>query len=312
MSRRGPRPVADRLRRLLIILPWLTERGEASVAEMIELFDVTESELIRDLELAAVCGLPPFIDEMIDVYIDEGIVYAGVPRIFDRPFRLTAPEGFALLAGARAALNLPGANADSALSRAVAKLEAELGRGGLVVEQHSPPLTDALVDAAQRSEQVVIRYWGANADQPTERTITPRAVFQDRGFWYVQADDQLRNDERVFRIDRIESLTPTGETTAPRLVAVPDSPQWFADSDLPIAVLRVTVEAERLLDQYPIESRQELDDGRTELRLRITSADWLAGVLVWLGPRVEVVEPTEWQDLAAVSATEMLRRYGEV
>jgi len=312
MIRRGPRPVAERLRRLLIILPWITERGEASVAEMTELFDVTESELIRDLELAAVCGLPPFVDEMIDVYIDEGVVYAGVPRIFDRPFRLTAPEGFALLAGARAALTLPGADPESALSRAVGKLEAALGRGGLVVDQHAPPHTDALVNAAQRSEQVVIRHWGANADQATERTITPRVVFQDRGFWYVQADDHLRSDERVFRIDRIESLTPTGVISPRRPVAVPDSPQWFADSDLPLAVLRVSPEAERLLDQYPIESRHELDDGRIELRLRITSPAWLAGVLIWLGDRAELAEPAEWIELATTTATVMLRRYTSV
>ena len=32
--RRGPRPTGDRLRRLLVMLPWLMERGEVPVAEM--------------------------------------------------------------------------------------------------------------------------------------------------------------------------------------------------------------------------------------------------------------------------------------
>ena len=56
------------------------------------------------------CGLPPFVDEMIDVFIDEGIVVVGVPRLFTRPLRLTAPEAFALLAAGRAAMELPGAD----------------------------------------------------------------------------------------------------------------------------------------------------------------------------------------------------------
>ena len=56
------------------------------------------------------CGLPPFVDEMIDVFIDDEMVYVGVPRLFTKPLRLTAPEGFALLTAGRAAMQLPGAD----------------------------------------------------------------------------------------------------------------------------------------------------------------------------------------------------------
>ena len=65
--------------------------------------------MAHDLELAAMCGLPPFVDEMIDVFIDDDTVFVGVPRLFTRPLRLTAPEGFALVAAGRAAMQLPGA-----------------------------------------------------------------------------------------------------------------------------------------------------------------------------------------------------------
>ena len=116
---RGPRPVGERLRRLLVMLPWLMERGSAPVAEMAEHFQLDEADLVRDLELAAMCGLPPFVDEMIDVFIDEGTVHAGVPRLFTKPLRLTAPEGFALLIAGRAALTLPGADPAGPLARAL-------------------------------------------------------------------------------------------------------------------------------------------------------------------------------------------------
>ena len=56
-ARRGPRPTGDRLRRLLVMLPWLMERGEVSVAEMCRRFELSEQELVKDLELAAMCGL---------------------------------------------------------------------------------------------------------------------------------------------------------------------------------------------------------------------------------------------------------------
>ena len=91
-TRRGPRPAEERLRRLLVMLPWLMERGEVPVSEAAGRFDLTEAEVAKDLELAAMCGLPPFVDELLDVFIDDGVIWVGVPRLFTRPLRLNAVE----------------------------------------------------------------------------------------------------------------------------------------------------------------------------------------------------------------------------
>ena len=157
-ARRGPRPTSDRLRRLLVMLPWLMERGEVTVEEMCHRFELPEAELVKDLELAAMCGLPPFVDEMVDVFIDEGRVYAGVPRLFTRPLRLTAPEGFALLAAARVAMQLPGADIDGALARALHKLAAVLGDDAVVMETPQPPAAAMVIAAAERNERLHISY----------------------------------------------------------------------------------------------------------------------------------------------------------
>ena len=172
------------------MLPWLMERGEAPVAEMAARFELTEAELIGDLELAALCGLPPFIDEMIDVFIDEGVVFAGLPRLFTRPLRLTAPEGFALLSPGRAAMQLPGADPDGSLARALDKL-AERAR------RRRRGRRRAAAAGNRRSGR------GGRRQRPAERRATgrpvvtrrrsgrsrPRSMFLDRGHWYVIADD---------------------------------------------------------------------------------------------------------------------------
>ena len=92
----GPRNAEDRLRRLLVMLPWLMEVGEVPLSEVARRFNLTEAQVQRDLELVAMCGLPPFVDEMIDVFVDEGTVFVGVPRLFTRSLRLTAPEAVGL------------------------------------------------------------------------------------------------------------------------------------------------------------------------------------------------------------------------
>ena len=130
-GRAGPRPVRERVGRLLVMLPWLMQRGKVAVSEMAATFGLSERELVRDLETASLCGLPPYVDELIDLYVDDGWVHAGVPRVFTRPPRLSAEEGFTLLAAGRAALELPGADPTGPLARAPLVV-AEAGEGAVV------------------------------------------------------------------------------------------------------------------------------------------------------------------------------------
>ncbi len=113
-GKRSERAAESRLSRLLVMLPWLMERREVPLAEVAATFKMTPEEVASELELAAMCGVPPFVDELIDVFIDGETVFVGVPRLFTKPLRLTAPEGFALVTAGRAAMQLPGADPASA------------------------------------------------------------------------------------------------------------------------------------------------------------------------------------------------------
>ena len=312
MIRRGPRGSADRLRRLLVMLPWLMERQDVPVEEMAAQFHLTESELVGDLELAALCGLPPFIDEMVDVWIDEGVVHAGVPRLFTKPLHLTAPEGFALLAAGRAALQLPGADADGSLARALTKLAAVLGDDGVVVDEPQPPATRELMTAIDDNARLAVRYWSAIRDELTERTITPRSIFLDRGNWYVIADDSRSGESRTFRIDRFEHWERTGEIDPPAAGAVPvvaaGGNDWFSDSDVPTVVLRLAPQARWVAERYPVRDERD-EDGSLEVRMAVASDQWLRTLLLRLGPHAEVREPPEWVGLAAEAARDVLAVY---
>ena len=198
-GRVGPRNAQDRLRQLLIMLPWLMEAGEVPLAEVAERFGMTEAQVSKDLELVAMCGLPPYVDEMIDVFVDEGMVYVGVPRLFTRPLRLTAPEGFALLVAARAAMELPGADPDGPLARGLAKLADALGQAGVdteadrtagvVVDLERPPITEQIISAVADGAELAIEYYSPARGAASSRVVVPRHVFAESGNWYLLADD---------------------------------------------------------------------------------------------------------------------------
>jgi proteasome accessory factor C len=319
------RNAPERLQRLLVMLPWLMEVGEAPLAEVARRFDMTEADVERNLELVAMCGLPPFIDEMIDVFVDDGTVFVGVPRLFTRPLRLTAPEGFALLAAGRAAMELPGADPDGPLGRGLAKLATTLDHAGVdsagversasdaagvAFDLDRPAFTDALVELTAQGSQIAIAYFSAGRDELTERTIVPRHVFVDAGRWYVLADDDRSGSRRTFRIDRIERWEPTG-LVVPTDEHVLAPAEFFTDAELPRAVLRLAPAAHWVSEQYPVDDVIELTDpsGWIEVRLAVASDRWLSRLLIRLGPHARVVSPESASAQAGALAATMLARY---
>jgi proteasome accessory factor C len=290
------------------MLPWLMERGEVPLDEMARTFHLTEDQLVKDLELVAMCGLPPFVDELIDVFVDDGMVWAGVPRVFTRPLRLTAPEGFALVAAGRAAAQLPGADPDGALTRALDKVAAALGEPTLDVELAAPAHADVLNDCARRGVVVRLRYWSPSSDTVTERRVAPRTVFTDRGHWYVLADDLDAEAERTFRIDRIEDLHLTDETVPVRDVAPPA--QWFtADEDVATVEIVLSARAAWVAERYPVTSVAPEPGGGVRVVLPVRSERWLARLLLRLGPDARVVAPDAWAGLAVDRARSVLALY---
>lgn len=316
MRRRGPRGAEERLRRLLVMLPWLMERGEVSVAETAAHFGLPDADVVRDLELAAMCGLPPFVDEMIDVFIDDGMIWVGVPRLFTRPLRLNSVEAWELLAAGRAAMQLPGADPDGPLGRGLAKLASALGEddtSGVRVELEQPEIADELARAIESAERLRIDYRSASRDEVTRRAIVPRQLFSDRGEWYVSADDDRSGEVRTFRVDRIEDIEPTGDTGVAPIGQLPTPGEWFTDAEIPRVVVRLAPAAQWIVERYPSDEVGEADaDGWVEARLPVASRRWFVRTMLRLGADAEIVEPavaTAANDDVRAAARRVLARY---
>ena len=203
-------------------------------------------------------------------------------------------------------MQLPGADPDGALARALDKLAAVLGGDdGVVVDVPQPPATAELAAAVNDNARLRVSYWSANRDEATEREITPRSIFLDRGHWYVIADDSRSGESRTFRIDRFESWERTGEIDPPAegaaAIVPPSGDQWFVDSDVPSVVLRLAPQARWAAERYPLRDEHPHGDasGSIVVRMAVANEQWLRTLLLRLGPHAAVLEPVEWHDLAA-------------
>ncbi|MDQ1520018.1 MAG: proteasome accessory factor [Actinomycetota bacterium] len=308
----SPRPIAEHeVQRILALVPWIVAHPGSTKSELAERFAITEEQVDDDLALVLMIGVPPYSPgDYLDVEEDaDGGVTIRLADYFRRPLRLTPNEGLALLAAGRALLSVPGSDPIGPLATALDKLEAALDLPGLVVEVGEPPFLHEVRDAEARHERLSIDYWSAGRDEMTQREIDPLVVFFATGAWYVSAFCHRVGGERMFRVDRIRAVRPTGE----HFEASEDSGEparvFNPHPDDPKVTLRLRPSAAWVPESFPTEGVRERRDGTLDVDLVVSEDAWLERLLLRLGPEAKVVAPTDRQSTAAATAARVLARY---
>jgi proteasome accessory factor C len=319
-SRSVPPKASERLRRLLAVVPYLVRHPGTSVEEATHLFGVSEQDLLADLDLLFVSGLPPYgPGDLIDVDIQDGRIWIGMADYFARPLRLTRAEALAIYVRGAGVAAVPGLDEAPALASALGKLAAGLGPDALgeLPERVETAAAGEEVEtlgelrrAAAEHERLRIEYYAASAAETTAREIDPEEIFFEIGHWYVVAWDHRSDAERLFRADRIRSVTPTGDRFEPRGLRGAGRPLYTAGSDDVAVTLRLGPEARWVAEYYETLRETELDDGRLEVELPAGRLEWVERLLLRLGSDAEVVAPRGLRDRVRELAGRTLERYG--
>lgn len=309
-SKPGPRRAEDRVRGLLAMLPWLMQRQRVRISDMAKQFDMTESDLIQDIEMAAMCGVPPYTPfELTEIYIDEGYIVVGPNKYFEKSLDLTPAEAFGLSLMAAAAEEIPGFTRRKELKSAQKKLRKVFGEDVVDVDVESPEFLSVVSDAATSGKKLRITYWTPAKNAETERVIVVRTVFSERGHWYISADDELSRERRHFRVDRIRSAVPTGESV-PVITEVVTIPEWFSSAEQNTEVIaEVAPNAMWVVETYPCKVLEEHSDGSLRISIVVTSEHWLGRLLLRAGGAVTVIGPENMVAAQERAAKDVLRAY---
>lgn len=308
--RPGPEPVEARLHRLLAIVPWLYQQGSARIDDIAARVGVSADQVVRDLTVASMCGLPPYTSDVLYgfwVDPDEGLVHVINPTLLTDRVRLTARQATAVGVALSALDALPGGRREVS-ERLRAKLDDAVGDVPVRIAVDEPPLLDDVRLAVERHERIRIEYVDLD-DNLTERAVDPHKMFVDRGTAYVLTDDHLRQDQRVFRVDRIVSLVPTGERFEPRRVQPPAGVTWEWMVPAIDVVVRLPPGNDWVLEGYATSASLRDDDGALTVWLEVVSERWLAALLLRCGAGAEVLAPERFVDLPMRSAKAALARY---
>ncbi len=325
----------SRLERILLLVPYCVQHPGVSISELSQRLGAPEKEILEDLNLLFVCGLPDYTPaDLIEVFIEEDQVYIRMADYFARPLRLTRTEAIPLYRKAQALVNLIEGSADG--RSPVRELEplrsglTKLGKALLPQEGGVAELTKRikvqlesgetrwlglLRDAVTERRRVNVEYYTYSRDALTHRSVDPYLVFATLGHWYVSGYCHLAQDKRMFRLDRIKALELTDETfPAPDESAaeLPPTLMYVPGPDDVLVRLRVTRAIAQWLSDpayLPVEQSQEIRGGRVELVFRTSAFEWLEKLLMRLGSDVEIVEPVELADRIHDAAKRILDLY---
>jgi proteasome accessory factor C len=290
--------------------------------EVIEKFDITSEDLLADLSLLSVCGLPPFTPgDLIWADVDGDRIVIEFADYFARPLRLSRWEAVALLVMGRAMAKLPELEEASSLKSALEKLETTVGPDAAEIAAHIAVDLETgegeslavLREAIAESRRVRMIYYSHGRDETTDRVIEPWIVFGAMRAWYVAGRDVGIDEERVFRVDRIKNMEVLDETFDPPLGL--DRTRYergalYTPSDRDTTViLDLAPSAAWVVEVTPNEGAEDLGGGWTRLTLRTGHLAWLERLILQLGDAVKVIVPKSLHAGVRDVAARALARY---
>jgi proteasome accessory factor C len=285
---------ADRATRILSIVPWVAERDGPTIEEICDRFAISRADLVADLDVVFMVGTPPYTpDTLIDVAIEDDRVWIQLGGYFRRPLRLVPGEALSLLTAGRAWMQSSGVDDDGPLGRALDKLESSLGTPAEEsVSVELGPTDQDILETVRRAVQerrtVELDYYSYGKDERTTRRVDPWQVFSREGSWYLLGWCHQADGERLFRLDRIESATPTDDTFDPPARTHHDA-TFSPGPHAPRVTLALTPSASWVIDQFPHDRATVSEDGSSQVILPVTALPWLSRLLLRLGPEAEVV-----------------------
>ncbi len=297
----------DQLPRLLSLVPYLLTRPGARLSEVARTFGVAEEQVLRDLELVYMCGLPGYFPgDLIEVDITaSGRITLSNADPIGRPLRLSPDEALPLIVGLRMLADLPGLYDRAAVDSALAKLESAAGAAATsstaVSVEVEPAGGDPLVletveQALREGRRLHLSYYVPARDETTERDVDPMRLNVVDGWSYLQGWCHRAVAVRLFRIDRITQVRILDLPSDPPPEAQPrdlDAGLFQPGADDIHVVLEVTPAGRWVAEYYPCESVEPLAGGYTRLVIRTPDTRWLRRLALRLGTTGRIVSPVE-------------------
>lgn len=293
--------------RLLGIVTVLLQKGKSTAPELARRFEVSTRTIFRDVEDICKAGIP-----LVSAQGGGGGISIAEGYRLNHS-ALTTEELQSILAGLKSIASVTG---ETKIERLVEKLTP--GRQAVVsmkdcividlASHYKASLSEkiALIRAAIMNDRMIsFDYFSEKGRAP--RVVEPYYIAFKWSSWYMFGYCTERLDFRLFKLNRLWSVTISDRTFHPR--ELPEDGASLDDyfEDAESATVLFDGSAEYLIaEEYGPDSYERLEDGRLKMKLRYTNRKYIVRWLLGFGGAAVVLSPA---DLAAEIQEAVARMY---
>ena len=290
--------------RLLDLVPFLRANPGMNIKEIAAEFKVSVSEIVSDLDLLMVCGLPGYTPlELIDLSTDEGYVTLRDPQNLEYPRNFTIHELLILKIALSALLVDSPPMLHSEIGSLISKLDHQMpnqisSEGILFVPDNILNLRRIGEEALVKNQQVEISYRNDTKDELTNRKISLIREYESEGEYFWDAWCHLANAKRTFNLEKISSAT------------LSMNPSSIGDLSGESAALTVRL---RIRQKSQFFAKHQNILKQTEepeiYEARIYQREWLVREILSAGETATVITPSDLKVQVKKRATQALSQY---
>lgn len=310
---------ADQVSRLLVLAPFVLSHPGVRVDVVAAKFGVTPAQILKDLTILWMCGLPnndggDLIEVDMEAASEGGVVVIDNADYLARPMRFTADEAMGLLVALRAIETTATGTARAAASSAMAKLRDSMGiaddRVVITLEAGEEAVRATLVEAIEHGRRVRLTYDGSMRGETTTPDVDPVRIVVRDGVAYLSAWSVPREAWRTYRLDRIQGAEVIDQDSEQH----GDEPAWDGgwfdpSNDANVVTLDLAPAARWITEYYPTTQVEERGAGHLRAWFVVGDPAWLTSLLLRLAGDARVVDPVGAGDGAVEAAREALAAY---
>ncbi|MBO5095216.1 MAG: YafY family transcriptional regulator [Lachnospiraceae bacterium] len=296
--------------RLIGILSVLLQKKAVTAPYLAKKFEVSRRTINRDIEELCKAGIP--------IVTKQG-VGGGISIMEDYKLErtlLTGPEMQDILAGLRSLDSADGTNRYKRLMEklSVGASDFMTGDQSVLIDLASwdksglAPKIEAVRTAIDAGRELVFRYYAPRGE--SDRCILPYYLIFHWSSWYVWGFCRLREDYRLFKLNRMEALFVSDRTFEKRAVPLPDlSNEHVFPEKLHVKALFDAECKWRLVEEFGFECFAEQEDGRLLFCRDYTDEEHLVMWLLGFGEKAELLEPEDVREKLRRTIQKMEERY---
>ena len=295
----------SRVARAMDIIPYVLENPGIKIESLAEKFGVDQKQIIKELELIFLCGLPGYTPyELIDLTFEDGFVTIIDPQLFDKPRKFTETEGVIINLGLVLLKNsISDTKQIQVIDHLIQKLTAKFKvTSSAVIEKLSKPdFYDEITKSINQNDSICIDYASISEDSLYQRLIKPLRISIRNGFYYLYATDLEKDVDRVYRMDQIRSISSIQSNSQSRVNEVSEND--VIDFELMVVDQLITEKFRDIFTEVIQSEKHFMVKGKSSNR------QWLYRWILSHGSAIQILGPEKLKESVRARAQSALDHY---